>query len=345
MNTPLSRSYSQIGLEERRKIERWRAAGLSIDVIAEKLGRHRSTIFRELKRNTFTDSEMPDLTGYYSVAADSMAKQRRHSQRKLVRLPALRHAIIERIRHGWSPEQIAGRLKLEHGGAGRRGMHVCHETIYRFVHSRDGQDIKLWRHLPERRARRRARHARRRHGRRFSPELSILHRPDAVRERQQFGHWECDLIQFRKTFGKANVTSLVERVSRFTVFLRNNDRQSKPIMERLIAALGPLPQKARRSITFDRGTEFTDWPYLQAGLGARTWFCDPQSPWQKGTVENTNRRARRWLPRDTDPLSVSDQDLRLICHHLNTTPRKCLGYKTPAEVFRQKVMAGTRRSN
>lgn len=202
--------------------------------------------------------------------------------------------------------------------------------------------MKLWRYLPESRARRRPRHVRRRHGRRFSPELSILHRPDIVRDRKQLGHWECDLIQFRKKFGKANVTSLVERVSRFTVFLRNNDRQSKPIMDALIDALGALPQAARRSITFDRGTEFTDWPYLQAGLGVQTWFCDPQSPWQKGTVENTNRRARRWLSRDTDPLSIEDRHLHQICAQLNATPRKCLGFRTPAEVFRQKMMATNR---
>jgi IS30 family transposase len=161
-----------------------------------------------------------------------------------------------------------------------------------------------------------------------------------VRERRQFGHWECDLIQFRKKFGKANITSLVERVSRFTVFLRNNDRQSKPVMDRLINALSPLPLFARRSITFDRGTEFTEWPYLQAGLGAQTWFCDPQSPWQKGTVENTNRRARRWLSRDIDPLTLTERNIIEVCHQLNETPRKCLGYKTPAEVFRQKLMAG-----
>ena len=130
--------------------------------------------------------------------------------------------------------------------------------------------MKLWRHLPEARARRRPRYARRRHGRRFSPELSILQRPDIVRDRIQLGHWECNLLQFRKKFGKVNVTSLVERVSRFTVFLRNNDRQSKPIMDGLIEALAPLHAAARRSITFDRGTEFTDWPYLQAGLGVQT---------------------------------------------------------------------------
>ncbi|MBB6511135.1 hypothetical protein F4695_004533, partial [Rhizobium soli] len=106
-----------------------------------------------------------------------------------------------------------------------------------------------------------------------------------------------------------------------------------------------LPHLARRSITFDRGTEFTDWPYLQASIGTQTWFCDPQSPWQKGTVENTNRRARKWLSREVNPLSLSDRDLTEICSHLNATPRKCLGYKTPAEVFRQKLLAQIRRTS
>lgn len=333
----MKRTYSQIDLDERRKIERWRQAGASVEMIAEKLGRHRSTIFRELRRNRFEDVEMADLTGYFCVAAHGMAKERRSRHRKLVRHPQLQAAIIERIKYGWSPEQIAGRLAYE-----RSSVRVCHETIYRFAYSSDGREMKLWRHLPEARARRRPRHARRCHGRRFSPELSILHRPDIVRDRQQLGHWECDLLQFRKKFGKANVTSLVERVSRFAVFLRNNDRQSKPIMDGLIEALAPLPAAARRSITFDRGTEFTDWPYLQAGLGVETWFCDPQSPWQKGTVENTNRRARKWLSRDADPLALDDLHLKRVCAHLNATPRKCLGFRTPAEVFRHKLMAARR---
>jgi transposase, IS30 family len=330
--------YSHIDMDERRKIERWHAAKISVDEIANKLGRHRSTIFRELKRNQFDDVEMPKLCGYYCVTAEQQATRRRYNLRKLIRLPKLRDAIIERIKHGWSPQQIAGRLKLERGFDRGPIMYACHETIYRYAYSLDGQAIKLWRYLPEHRAKRRPRHARRKYGRRFGPEVSILNRPDVVAKRREFGHWECDLIQFRKKYGNANMTSLVERVSRFAVFLRNNDRQSKPIMDGLLKVLQALPLTARRSITFDRGTEFTDWPYLQAGLGTQTWFCDPQSPWQKGTVENTNRRVRKWLSREVDPLTVSETELRHICDHLNATPRKCLGYKTPAEVFRQKVM-------
>lgn len=335
----MKRTYSQIDMDERRKIARWRMAGIGVEVIAEKLGRHRSTIFRELRRNTFEDQQMPDLNGYYCVTANAMARERRAKLRKLARFSHLRQSVIDRILHGWSPQQIAGRMRLE-----RHPISVSHETIYKFAYSADGHAIKLWRHLPEHRARRRPRHARRRHGRRFSPEVNILYRPDVVAERKQFGHWECDLIQFRKKFGKGNVTSLVERVSRFAVLLRNNDRQSRPVMDGLIQVLQSLPHLARRSITFDRGTEFTDWPYLQASIGTRTWFCDPQSPWQKGTVENTNGRARKWLSREVNPLSLSDRDLTEICNHLNATPRKCLGYKTPAEVFRQKLLAQIRRT-
>ncbi|NRF07668.1 IS30 family transposase [Agrobacterium pusense] len=335
----MKRTYSHIDMDERRKIARWRTAGLTVDIIAEKLGRHRSTIFREIRRNMFIDDAVPNLNGYYCVTAHDMARERRTKLRKLMRFSHVRQSVIDRIMHGWSPQQIAGRMRLE-----RHPISVSHETIYKFAYSSDGQAIKLWRHLPEHRARRRPRHARRKHGQRFSPELNILRRPDVVADRKQFGHWECDLIQFRKKFGKANVTSLVERVSRFAIFLRNNDRQSRPVMNGLVQALQTLPHLARRSITFDRGTEFTDWPYLQASIGTQTWFCDPQSPWQKGTVENTNRRVRKWLSREVDPLSVTDADLIEICNQLNATPRKCLGYRTPAEVFRKKLLAQMRHA-
>jgi IS30 family transposase len=232
-------------------------------------------------------------------------------------------------------KQIAGRMRLE-----RHPISVSYETIYKFAYSADGLAIKLWRHLPERRARRRPRHARRRYGRRFSPELNILHRPDTVAERKQSGHWECDLIQFRKKFGKANVTSLVERVSRFAVFLRNNDRQSRPIMDKIIETFSPLPAFARQSFTFDRGTEFAGFRALEDGIGARSWFCDPSAPWQKGAVENANKRIRRFMPGDTDLAGVSQRKLIQLTRHLNDQPRKCLDYRTPAEVFRAHLQEG-----
>ena len=105
-----------------------------------------------------------------------------------------------------------------------------------------------------------------------------------------------------------------------------------------MSAIKDLPLVARRSITFDRGTEFVSWPHLQPEIGTQTWFCDPSSPWQKGTVENTNRRLRRWLPRKRDIRQCTDHDMKVICDRLNNTPRKCLGWKAPAEVFREKIL-------
>ncbi len=145
-------------------------------------------------------------------------------------------------------------------------------------------------------------------------------------------------MMFRKEHGKVNVTSLVERVSRYAVVMRNEDRQSEPIMEALIRGLAPLPADARQSITFDRGTKFSAWRHLKAGIGADAWFRDPQAPYQKGTVENTNNRLRNYLPRSTAPTALTYRYLRSICHRLNTTPCKCLDYRTPAEVFKSKLI-------
>ena len=326
--------YCQLSLEERRQLAKWREGGVPVAEIAARLGRSPSTVHREINRNFFTDDELPELNGYHAVTAQSKADARRAVHRKMIMSPALKAHVERQLKAGWSPEQIAGRMKLE----GDR-QRVSHETIYRFAYSRDGRAEQFYRHLPEHRRQRRPRGMRRRHGQRFSPERSILHRPDDVAARDQFGHWECDLIQFRKEHGKANVSTLVERVSRYTVLRKNVDRTSRPVMDRVAGALMHLPDAARRSITFDRGTEFTAWPALEDQLGASAWFCDPQAPWQKGTVENTNNRLRRHLPRHADPTAFTNRYLVSICDRLNSTPRKCLGYQTPAEVFKRNLLA------
>ncbi|WP_129160447.1 IS30 family transposase, partial [Bosea sp. Tri-44] len=181
----MQRTYSQIDLTERRKLAGWRGMGLSVDVIAEKLGRHRSTIFRELRRNAFIDKEWPELDGYHCVTAHDMARERRTRLRKLARFSHVRQSVIERIQHGWSPQQIAGRMRLE-----RHPISVSHETIYKFAYSADGQAIKLWRHLPEHSARRSPRHARRRNGPSFNPVLNLPRRPDALPHPKPVGHRE-----------------------------------------------------------------------------------------------------------------------------------------------------------
>lgn len=144
---------------------------------------------------------------------------------------------------------------------------------------------------------------------------------------------------FRKEHGSANIATVVERKSRYTVLFRNNDRRSKAIMNQLIHHLAPLPVQARQSLTFDRGLEFVSWRELEKGMGTTAWFCDPQAPWQKGTVENTNKRVRRYLPPETIVLEVTHQDIRSLCERLNDTPRKCLGFHTPRESFTRHLLA------
>ena len=332
----MGRRYTQLSVSERRQIERWRHARVSPDEMARVLCRHRSTIYCELRRNHFHDPCLPGVTGYFAMAAQLRTADRRTRQRKLARSDDLRAAVEDRLRAGWTPSQIAGRMRLK--GAAPR---VCQETIYRHIYSREGQRADLWWHLPTHRKTRRPWRQRCRRASKFGREVSILFRPEAVAHRTEFGHWEGDLVLFQQRFGQTNVTSLVERVSRFTVVLRNGSRRSKPVMGKIVRALGPPPLGARRSITFDRGSEFVTWPHLQAQTGTRSWFCDPQSPHQKGAVENTNRRLRRWLPKAMDLRRMTDADIRAIADRMNNTPRKCLGWRTPAEIFAQKILETT----
>ena len=309
-------SYVHLGLEERWRIHRLREAKVSVAEIAASLGRHRSTIHREIRRNWWHDAEVPQAEGYWPLTAQDLAGRRRRARAKLERHAELQDAVVDRLRSGWSPEQIAGRLRIEPAAPQR----LCHETIYRFVYGPRGQSEELARHLPSRRRRRRPRHARKPRSPVFPGHAAIRHRPEAVGRRTEFGRWECDLMIFRKEHGAANVATVVERTTRYTVLFRNNDRRSKPIMSRLIDALRPLPAKAKRSLTFDRGLEFVSWRELDAGLGAQAWFCDPQAPWQKPTVENTNGRLRRHLLRDTDVLLLPDRALAAIRDRLNAYP-------------------------
>ena len=210
----MGRVYAQLTLEERRKIERWRHARVSVNEMARVLRRHRSTIFRELRRNHFQDPCMPRVVGYFAMAAQLRTSDRRARQRKLIRHPQLCDQVVDRIKDGWTPEQIAGRMRIE-----RAPLRVCRETIYRYIYAKEGLREELWWYLPSHRKARRPRRARKRRAPKFHRDVSILFRPEAVAQRSQFGHWEADLMLFRQRFGSANVTSLVERVSRFTVLL------------------------------------------------------------------------------------------------------------------------------
>ena len=318
--------YRQLTLDERRTIFHLLGAKVPIDRIARELGRHRSTVHREIRRNLFR--EVKEYRGYYPVTADDHARRRRQRQRKLIRDARLRQHVTEMLARWWSPEQIAGRLKLADAD-----MRLCHETIYQFVYSPEGRALALHRHLLRARRLRRRRFGRKPRCPKIPLERTIVQRPAGIGQRQEIGHWEADLLIFKRANGKANVTSLVERRSRLVRLVPNGDRRSRGVIGAIGDALISLPPAARRTITFDRGSEFLGYEQLARTHGIDAYFCDPHSPWQKGSVENTNGRLRRYLPGELDLSTTTPAHLNEIEELMNTTPRKCLGFRTPHEVF------------
>src|SRR6187551_3777875 len=274
--TPLARTYRQLDLDERRTLYHLMEASTPVGEIARRLGRHPSTVYRELGRNRFRDGDR-GVCGYFPLNAQDLARRRRQRRRKLAADEGLRAHVTERLKAGWSPQQIAGRPKREEAD-GRAS--VCHETIYRHVYGPEGRADGLYRHLPKARRRRGSRHGRRPRGTPIPRERWIENRPAEVGDRQAFGHWEADLLIFGKQADKANVTSLVERKSRFTFLLANEDKRSAAVIAGVAEALRGLPEDARRTVTFDRGTEFAAYPELDVA----SYFCDPHSPWQNDRV-------------------------------------------------------------
>lgn len=301
---------------------------ISVCRIAQELNRHHSTVYREINRNSYFHED-PFLRGYSHVVANDMAENRRYSLRKLLRNKELTTYVIEKLKACWSPEQISGFLKRRN----IQGFYACHETIYRFIYSVQGRERGLYKYLVKGRKNRRHKFSRKPRSSKVLEHHGIAYRPDIIDSRETFGHWEGDLVIYRREFGKSNITSLVERKSRYTIIAKNDDRRPIPVMKRIGQELSKLPKSITKTITFDRGIEFMSYSILQKKLGMDSYFCDPQAPWQKGAVESNNNRIRRFLPRDLDINTVTDADIYDICVIMNSTPRKCLNYKTPQEVM------------
>ncbi len=317
-------SYRQLSLEERCEIARLRDAGRSIRQIAAALDRQPSTVSRELTRNRGS------TVGYKPAYAQAQTDARRWSGSRLERDDALREGVLDRLAGGWSPEQVAGRLALE---AGVRV--ISHETIYRFIHAQ----MKRSNHVAWRRylLRGKMRRGWRKTGgpSRFAQHRSIHERPPDVADRVTAGHWEADAVLFA-TPGQAILVAH-ERTSRLTLAVRAPSLKAEPTAATLIRLMRPVPRDLRRTITFDNGTEFARHHHLARQIGVDTFFCDPRSPWQKGGVENAIGRLRRDIPRKTNLDSLSKWALDTILARYNNTPRKCLGFQTPAEAFLQPL--------
>ena len=321
----MGRSYSHLSVEERCEIARRHEAGEAIRKIAAALDRPASTISRELKRNSGS------AVGYRPAYANQQAQARRWRGSRLERDEDLQRLVLELLGRRWSPRQIAGRLARE---AGRKI--ISYESIYRFVYAqiRRTKDF-AWRHfLPRAKAKRGWR------GRKggspalhIKQRISLALRPASAASRHEPGHWEADLISFADR--RQHLVALHERSSRLMAIARQPTKQADRVARRLRAWLKALPPHLRRTITFDNGTEFASHHKLRDQLGIETFFCDPHAPWQKGGVENAIGRLRHLLPRRTNLNTLSPSHILRIARTYNHTPRQCLDFQTPAEVFTQ----------
>jgi IS30 family transposase len=318
-------SELRLRFEERERISRGVAAGESAHAIARVLGRAPSTVSRELKRAGGRER-------YRALSAERRACERlaRPKAGKLSRCPRLRAAVEAGLERRWSPQQISARLRRDHPDDPE--MQVSHETIYQslYVQSRGELRRQLARNLRSGRTRRR--------GRAFGPErrgkipdmVPLSERPPEVEDRAVPGHWEGDLLVGKQ--GRSFIATLVERQTRYVLLARlGRDRNTEHVIAALKERIQALPSDLVRSLTWDQGNELSSHARFRVETGVDVYFCDPHSPWQRGSGENTNGLLRQYLPKGSDLAASSQVDLDQIAAELNGRPRQTLGWMTPAE--------------
>jgi IS30 family transposase len=330
---PVPRRRSRLALTalDREEISRGLATGLSIRAIARQLGRAPSTVSREIARNQ-------GRTHYRAAAADdrAWARARRPKPCRLGVNPALQQVVAEKLSCDWSPQQIAGWLAIEH--AGDKTMRVSHETIYKslFIQARGVLKKELIAHLRTRRMMRRAKTATTAGQKRgqIIDAVSIKERPAEAEDRAIPGHWEGDLLAGGRN---THIATLVERHSRYVALVQVDGKDTNNVVSALIRQVARLPEGLIASLTWDRGTELASHKSFTVATDVRVYFCDPQSPWQRGTNENTNGLLRQYFPKGTDLSAFSQADLDAVALKLNSRPRKTLGYMTPAAKLAETV--------
>ncbi len=325
------RSRLALTLAEREEIFGGVVSGHSIRSIAELLGRAASTVSREINRNGGRQR-------YRASQADQAAWDRAHRAKrcKLAVNASLRRIVVGKLRRNWSPEQIGGWLK--HAYPDDEDYQVSHETIYRslFVQTRGVLRKELTQHLRTQRTMRRSTHGNRSgEGQgQIKDMVTISERPASVEDRAVPGHWEGDLIT-----GSNNsyIATLVERFTRYVMLVKVNGKDTQTVIDALIKHARKLPRELYKSLTWDRGKELSDHKRFKLATDIDVYFCDPQSPWQRGSNENTNGLLRQYFPKGTDLSVHSQAKLNAVARELNERPRKTLGFETPAERFDQCV--------
>jgi len=319
----MPKTYKHLDANERDILAVLKSNGRSLREISTILKRSPSTLSRELQRNA-----PPVYTGYYlsHKAQERADKRNRESHRRpRLKTDSLRQYVEKRIRLGWSPELISGRLAIEHPE-----LSISHEAIYQWIYQEATHLI-----LSLVRAHRKPKHRgySRKHKKSHIPErISIQERPQTVLRRLHIGHWETDTISCRKSYQAVQVT--VERKARYAKLAKLKTKSSRAMSVALTRRLNRYPTNLRLSITYDNGPENAEHMRTNKILGTCSYFCEPFHSYERGTVENTIGLVRRFLPKKTNLAKISQDHLVKIEYRLNNRPRKCLGFKTPAEVFK-----------
>ena len=322
-------SYSHLTIEERSCIYQFKNLGMSIRKIAIALKRSPSTISREIKRNSITTrNEYSEFTRYFPIVANKKYKLRRLKCKKKDKFNEAELSYVEnRLLKHWSPDQIYHRvcdnnLKLP-----------STSTIYRLIKSNQLPKITM-KHLRRKGQFKRPSEKR---GKFNDDGRSIKKRPKEIYKREELGHWECDTVESgrndRKRKSKYCFVTLAERKSRFYIAVLVSDRTEKNVTAAIINALKPFPKTLVKTITFDRGKEFSGYKEIEDKLECKTYFCDPYCAWQKGTNENSNGLLREFYPKGMDLSEVDEKELKNNLDLLNNRPRKCIKYKTPNEII------------
>jgi IS30 family transposase len=317
---------------ERDRIAYLLASKVSMREIAKSLGRSVSSISEEVRRNS--------VDGIYtSITAQTVSDKRNTASRKTNPLkdPEIYSYVCDKLRCGWSPEQIAGRLRRENNGKSV----IVHETIYRYIYSPEGVKKNLSEYLTKHHYKRRKWHSRYLYRRGIAGRVSISLRPKEVDTRQSFGHWETDVVE-----GKAHqkgIQTVIERKTRFYQAMLLENVDSEYGVRAQYDLLKQYPKKARKTLTMDNGKENYNHQKLVDTLGLKTFFCDPYCAWQKGSNENHNGILRRYIPKKTDLREIFQIELDAIIEEINQRPRKCLEYETSEEAFTRELKSITMR--
>ena len=327
---PRRRARWALSVAEREEISRGVAAQRSARAIARTLARAPSTISREIRRHGGRRqyrATVADATAWQRAARPKVCRLRQHAR--------LRAVVAAKLRADWSPEQIA--VWLRRAYPHDVTMRISHETIYRtlYVQARGALKQELVRHLRRHRALRRPAGTRGGQGQgQIAGAISIAERPPAVADRAVPGHWEGDLVLGGH---RSQIATLVERQSRYVMLLRLPGRDAEQVANALIRRVRHLPAALRRSLTWDRGLEMADHQRFTIATDVQVFFCDPRSPWQRGSNENTNGLLRQYFPKGRDLTPVTQRQLDAVAQKLNTRPRETLGWRTPAEVLASTV--------